>query len=463
MLATVTSPTHQSPASSNLVIDPQQAASALTGAFPAVFQGHLFIAPQLTSPLFVSTDHSALAALRCQLPPPPAAPPERHPTPPLLFSCVASTAEEGRSSNSPAPDLSPIDLRSNNLPDNDFDRSDFASTSTDMGVKNRVVYQLIQDGVSRADGNDPDKPQSLTLKFAKAPSPAKEKSTSPKPSKSSSPTNSRKSTSPKPKSTAMAGQKRKTSISSNEERSTIKKSKKQRSKRNYSGFDFGVNSGGSTKTKQFSSLWEPVGVPTRKWVYVNNDAKPIRRDCYSEIRHKLETDTIIRTRDCIVVKSGETSQQLNENGAPSKRSFIAKVAEFFVHPSTGTLWVSLAWYYWPEQAEVTSIEDKFTFQTAHPKELLASRHIDCVSVDSIEDLAYVVTLNEYNRYVAENKSESLPTGFLSTNADESAQRASGAYFRRRLMPAEDTDDGLVFFCRRVYDFHGKKILRNPSF
>lgn len=48
---------------------------------------------------------------------------------------------------------------------------------------------------------------------------------------------------------------------------------------------------------------------------------------------------------------------------------------------------------------MTSIDDLYVFQTAHPKELLASRHIDCVSVDSIEDVAYVVTFNEYNRLV----------------------------------------------------------------
>lgn len=65
------------------------------------------------------------------------------------------------------------------------------------------------------------------------------------------------------------------------------------------------------------------------------------------------------------------------------------------------------------------------------------------------------------RYVSENKAEAL--ALPSVIVDGIVPRAWSAYARRRLMPAEDTDDGLVYFCRRVYDFHGKRILRNPSF
>lgn len=67
-----------------------------------------------------------------------------------------------------------------------------------------------------------------------------------------------------------------------------------------------------------------------------NDAKPLKRDCYAAIRHKQETDTVIQIRDCIVVNSGDNSsqsQQYGESGAPSKRSYVGKVADFFTSPN----------------------------------------------------------------------------------------------------------------------------------
>jgi len=213
-----------------------------------------------------------------------------------------------------------------------------------------------------------------------------------------------------------------------------------------------------------SSSWEPLGLSCRKWVHFNNDARPVRRDCFDAIRHKY-VDAVIRVRDCVMIKPGDNncnSQQQtdvnDENSVSTKRSYVGKIAEFFMS-SNGSLWASLAWYYWPEEADATSIDDRNIFENAHPKELLASKHIDCVSVDSIECMIYVVTFNEYNRYMAETKMESS----ILTPTDESVPRAFGAYKRRRLMPADDTDDAMVYFCRRVYDFHGKRLIQNPSF
>jgi len=213
------------------------------------------------------------------------------------------------------------------------------------------------------------------------------------------------------------------------------------------------------------SSWEPVGTSYRKWVHFNNDARPVRRDCFDAIRHK-HVGVTIRVRDCVVIKSSDNynfQQQQNVKQdnllATTKRSYVGKIAEFFMSPN-GALWASLVWYYWPEEAEVTSIDDLDVFENVHPKELLASKHIDCVSVDSIECLTYVITFNEYNRYMAENKSESL---WNFSFVDEFVPRAYGAYVRRGLMPTDDTDDAMVYFCRRVYDFHGKRLIRNPSF
>jgi len=202
-------------------------------------------------------------------------------------------------------------------------------------------------------------------------------------------------------------------------------------------------------------------------VHFNNDARPVRRDCFDAIRHK-NVGEIIRIRDCVVVKSGDSNYHFSQDEnafhenlmSMTKRSYVGKIAEFFISPNGG-LWASLVWYYWPEEAEVTSIEDRDVFDNIYPKELLASKHIDCVSVDSIQCLVYVITFNEYNRYMAENKSESLSN--YQSIRDELVPRAYGSYARRRLMPTDDTDDAMVYFCRRVYDFHGKRLIRNPLF
>jgi len=188
-----------------------------------------------------------------------------------------------------------------------------------------------------------------------------------------------------------------------------------------------------------SSNWLAIGKSSKRWVYFNNDEKPLRRQCYNAIRHKTETDSI-QLRDCVIVNS-ENSQKL----------FIGKIAEFFQDPKTKTLWASLMWFYWPEQTELDGQE------LWHSKEIFASRHLDNVPVDSIQDVAYVLTFNEYNRYIAENLNEQLWPPRPSV-----VPRAMGTYHRRRLMPTEDMEESNVFFCRNVYEFQKKRLITETN-
>lgn len=54
--------------------------------------------------------------------------------------------------------------------------------------------------------------------------------------------------------------------------------------------------------------------------------------------------------------------------------------------------MNLVWYYWPAD----TVQDRP--DGLHPSELFASRHVDVVSVDAIEEIVYVLTANEYFRF-----------------------------------------------------------------
>uniref|UniRef100_A0A914W3Z1 Uncharacterized protein n=1 Tax=Plectus sambesii TaxID=2011161 RepID=A0A914W3Z1_9BILA len=126
----------------------------------------------------------------------------------------------------------------------------------------------------------------------------------------------------------------------------------------------------SRKAVKIVSNWKPVGVGSKRFVYLNNDTKPVKRVCYKSAKHKREPETI-REGDCVVINSGDDSVD----------GHIGKVTRIFVDPETDReLW---------------------------------------------------------------------------SRGDES-------YNRRDRMPREDTPGELVFFCRRVYDFKGKRVVRNRS-
>ena len=75
----------------------------------------------------------------------------------------------------------------------------------------------------------------------------------------------------------------------------------------------------------------------------------------------------------------------------TKYTFSNKV---FLFNFSGEMCMSLLWYYRPEHLDC----GRRAFDT--PDEIYASRHRDHTSVACIEDKCYVMTFNEYCRYVS---------------------------------------------------------------
>uniref|UniRef100_A0A0N5AYR8 BAH domain-containing protein n=1 Tax=Syphacia muris TaxID=451379 RepID=A0A0N5AYR8_9BILA len=212
-----------------------------------------------------------------------------------------------------------------------------------------------------------------------------------------------------------------------------------------------TSSSGSTKSKRrrktqlkINSNWRPVTTGEKHYVYNSNDNAPVKRLCFPAVQHVREPETI-RLYDAVIVNSEDGSRN------------IGKIARIFLDDSTGLLMATVFWYYASEQVE---IDPKHIDPPILPRELLASRHIDMIPIDTIQEVVYVLTVNEYSRYVAENKSDALPREQRPKVEDEVWPRAEDSYFRRSCLPCEDSLPELVFFCRRIYDFKQKRIIVN---
>ncbi|VDD90438.1 unnamed protein product [Enterobius vermicularis] len=205
-----------------------------------------------------------------------------------------------------------------------------------------------------------------------------------------------------------------------------------------------VKSRGRKKIQQkIHSNWVPVTSGEKHYTYTSNDIAPIKLLCFPEVKHKKEPERI-RINDAVIVNSEDGSRN------------IGKVTRIFLDKE-GSLMATLFWYYTNEQVEV----DKNSINPPiSPRELLASRHIDAIPVDTIQEVVYVLTVNEYNRYVAENKIDALPREERPRVEDEVWPRAEKEYHRRSSLPCEDSLPELVYFCRRIYDFKQKRITTN---
>ncbi|TKR60176.1 hypothetical protein L596_027467 [Steinernema carpocapsae] len=99
----------------------------------------------------------------------------------------------------------------------------------------------------------------------------------------------------------------------------------------------------------------------------------------------------------------------------------------------------------------------------HDRELLASKHVDVVPVESIEGHAYVLTLPEYNRFVADCMLDDLPT-YLKQKREAVCPLSTDDYPSERLLPSELTPDSpAVFLSRYAWSFQHHKILRGEQF
>jgi hypothetical protein len=132
---------------------------------------------------------------------------------------------------------------------------------------------------------------------------------------------------------------------------------------------------------------------------LQNDTKPSRRTCYKAVQHKRAKE-VIRVGACVIVR------------ATDEGGHVGKVSRLFVDDVTSTgksrdnedwlcapdqLMASLIWYYRVDQLEADV--DGVRPPLGGARELLASRHIDVVSVDTVEEIAFVLTYQEYCRYV----------------------------------------------------------------
>ncbi|CAK9820297.1 Bromo adjacent homology domain-containing 1 protein [Anthophora quadrimaculata] len=191
---------------------------------------------------------------------------------------------------------------------------------------------------------------------------------------------------------------------------------------------------------KWSNGWSWEGDPFEAKVYLTNEESAIRR-CYVSMKH--ESGDVLRPRDCVLLKSGPRKADL---------PFVAKIAALWENPDDGEMMFSLLWYYRPEHTE----QGRTQYDTED--EVFASRHRDANSVACIEDKCYILTFNEYCRYRKNLRriEEGLESpGLIVPPGDQ-------LYPRENRQPPIPVPSDMVLFCRRVYDYRGKKLVKNPG-
>lgn len=198
------------------------------------------------------------------------------------------------------------------------------------------------------------------------------------------------------------------------------------------------------------------------------------------MRHE-ECGDVIRPHDCVLLRAG---------GKRNELPYVAKVAQLWENPEdgesssffsslsimtdslvlslSGEMMMSLFWYYRPEHTEQGRQENDAS------DEVFASRHKDHNSVACIEDKCYVITYNEYCRFVIIPRISLHATNFdshfryrrsvkqLEENLEEQQTLVPKLHFPdRRIVPAQ-TSPELVMFCRRVYDFRSKRLVEEKK-
>lgn len=194
------------------------------------------------------------------------------------------------------------------------------------------------------------------------------------------------------------------------------------------------------QSPKWSNGWKFEGDPFESKVFLSSDDVLVSRKCYPLMRH--EEGDVICPRDCILLKSGPRKTDL---------PFVAKVAALWENPDDGEMMVSLLWYYRPEHTDHGRRPDDME------DEIFASKHKDINSVACIEDKCYVLTFNEYCRY--RKCVRRLEDGVREPGLVVPQHHG---YPRENRQPPGCVAPELVFFCRRVYDFRQRRILKNPG-
>ncbi|XP_015118662.1 uncharacterized protein LOC107042233 isoform X2 [Diachasma alloeum] len=191
---------------------------------------------------------------------------------------------------------------------------------------------------------------------------------------------------------------------------------------------------------KWSNGWSWDGESYEAKVYLTNEESAMRR-CYAAMKHV--SGDVLRPRDCVLLKSGPRKADL---------PFVAKIAALWENPDDGEMMFSLLWYYRPEHTE----QGRTDYDTED--EVFASRHRDANSVACIEDKCYILTFNEYCRYRKDLRrmEEGLESpGLIVPPGDH-------RYPRKSRQPPIPVPSDMVLFCRRVYDYRGKKLVKNPG-
>jgi len=185
--------------------------------------------------------------------------------------------------------------------------------------------------------------------------------------------------------------------------------------------------------------WKGEGFVAK--VQLNNEELPVERICYNTMRHE-EGDEEVSVKDCILLASGNRKKDL---------PYIAKVNSLWENPEDGEMMMSLIWFYRPEHTDIGRQEEDC------PDEVFASKHRDHTSVACIEDKCFVMTFNEYCRYM--RFSQMVDEGVVPP-WNIVPERKEG-YPRAGLLPLCQVANDRVFLCRKVYDTRGRRMLKNP--
>ncbi|CAD5224610.1 unnamed protein product [Bursaphelenchus okinawaensis] len=191
------------------------------------------------------------------------------------------------------------------------------------------------------------------------------------------------------------------------------------------------------KATQFNSNWRSVDEGVYKELRLPTELQYKKRICYNAIRHSKEQDEIIRIKDCVRVCSSEGLEN------------IGKIFRIFYDEETGNICAEVMWYYTQQQ-----IPDEISLMH---NELLASKHIDVINVDSIEEHAFVLSYSEYCRFIAETRIDEMPPEQRPLESRDVWPRGEEEYQRRIRLPHEDTPMDLIYFCRNVYSLKTRKL------
>ncbi|XP_031626867.1 uncharacterized protein LOC116343110 isoform X2 [Contarinia nasturtii] len=189
---------------------------------------------------------------------------------------------------------------------------------------------------------------------------------------------------------------------------------------------------------RWSNGWNWLGEPFQGKVFLNSDDHQVVRTRYPAMRH--DCGDTIRPGDCVLLRAGSKKNEL---------PYVAKVASLWENPEDGEMMMSLLWYYRPEHTEQGRLPNDC------PDEVFASKHQDHNSVACIEDKCYVLTFNEYCRY--RKSIRAIEQGIEEVPSIVPALKQSTG----REVPL-NTNSELILFCRRVYEFRLRRLIKNPS-